>query len=166
MSEIPGLVLAERVVTRSPEIVISVGPIQVFSTGFLVAFHLRFAPSYSDSNEEQIQDLQNLMLSRPAEAARPRVTLSVRYADRPTRVLAGQPTMPPADSPLFDLVDGGGNSRQWRLTYWLWPDTRTDVTFLAAWPERGVPAGEVVLTSSDLAYARAAIQQLDWNATE
>ena len=42
--EIPGLIPAERIVTRSDDIVVTVGPVRVYSTGVLLPFAVRFRP--------------------------------------------------------------------------------------------------------------------------
>jgi hypothetical protein len=157
--------MPERVLTRSDAIVVSVGPVQVYSTGILVTFRTRFGPSLAAVRDQRSEDLHRLIrYNRPA-ADDDLMTMGVRYADGSSRATTALPETSTETAIYLDAVDAGGGSRMWRFTFWVWPPTTDDITFFAAWPARNVPTDEVTLPSADLATARAAVQHLDWPDT-
>jgi hypothetical protein len=141
--EIPGLVPAERIVTSSDDIVVTVGPVRVYSTGLLLAFHVLFRPgSTYDTVQEDL-----LELIRGAHSA---------GADE--FVLRARRSR--TDVPLELLHARSHGDSEWSLTYWLHPAPTTDLTVLAAWPGRYVPEGEATLTGEELRAAGAALRRL------
>src|SRR5262245_42049461 len=74
--EIPGLVPAERIVTRSGDIVVTVGPVRVYSTGLVLAFHVLFRPDGDQDDAELVELLQG---RRPSGADR--LTVRARSAE-------------------------------------------------------------------------------------
>jgi hypothetical protein len=62
--------------------------------------------------------------------------------------------------PHLDFRAGGGNGPIWRFTYWLSPTPLEDITFVGAWPGRGILAGEATIRGKHLRAAHHAIQRL------
>ena len=159
--EIPGWVLAERIVARSNDIVISVGPIHVYSTGALITFAARFRPGLEHSAENLQDELYGLLKQR-AEPGAAGLRLEVRYGDGLVRMNVDSPgeDAEVRRGPRLDLLSGGSRGSVWTLTYWVWPPPATEMTILATWPAVGVSAGQAVVSSSVLRSAADSIQRL------
>jgi hypothetical protein len=160
--EIPGLIPAERLVSRSDDVVVTVGPVRVHSTGVLVSFHVRFRPG-RERGADAFHDELLRMLKGSRSAGADRLVLELRYEDgsflsNVDRSAVAEGSQPDA---YLDLLDGGSHGPVWRFTFWVWPVPAGDVTVSAAWPECGVPQGETVLTGVELRAASDAVEPLD-----
>lgn len=153
--ELPGIVPIEQVVTRSDEVVMSVGQIRVFSTGALVTFEVRLGNNRED-DPDYTEDLYWLLTNRGRSPTPTGPTLGVRTPGG--TVATG--TSSHAVRPNLDFRAGGGNGPIWRFTYWLSPTPLEEITFVGAWPGRGVPAGEATICGEHLSTAHHAIQRL------
>jgi hypothetical protein len=154
--EIPGPVPAERIVTRSDDIVVTVGPVRVYSTGAVLAFHVRFRPGWDhDADALQAELLRQFKLERSPGADR--LVLVLRSADGSLRTNVERAG---ADAYL-DVLHGRGRDSEWSLTCWIWPAPADDVAVSVAWPRWRVPEGETTLTGEELRAAAAGVRQLD-----
>lgn len=151
--EIPGVVGAERVITRSPDVVVTVGGIQVFSTGFSMTFYTRFRPSAPDPDDAELHRL----LRRDRSPDPDRLVMGVRFADG--WIAANVDTAAAETGPWLDRRAAGGSNTIWRVSYWASRVPIGDTVFFAAWPARDVSSGEAVFRADELR-ARKAIQQL------
>ncbi|GAB3415425.1 hypothetical protein [Flindersiella endophytica] len=142
--EIPGLVPAERIVTGSDDIVVTVGPVRVYSTGLLLAFHVLFRPDGEYDADAFQDDLLELL-----EGVRPSGADQLVLRARSNR-----------SEVCLDLLHGRSRDSEWSLTYWLHPAPAGDLKVLAGWPRRQVPEGEATLTGEELRAAGAAVRRL------
>ena len=150
--ELPGIVAVSRVLSRTDEVVMSVGHIRVFSSGAEVTFEVRLGNGHED-DPNYTDDLYWLLTTRGRSPSPGRPTMSVRSADGSENARLRLP-------PSLELRAGGCTGPIWRFIYWMAPAPVEDTTFVGAWPARGVPAGETTIKGKHLRTARAAIQPL------
>jgi hypothetical protein len=152
--ELPGLVPFERVVTRSEQVVISVGQVRVLSTGIQVTFEVRLANGLHE-DPHYTEGLYELLTTRGRSEAHDRPVLGAGTLDTLVDKQPGQPS-----GLRLDMRSGGGRGPIWHFTYWLSPAPAQDLTLHAAWPDHGVPAGEVTIMGQDLRDAYHVVQRL------
>lgn len=162
--QLPGLVAAERVVTRSNDVVISAGPLRVFTTGCLVTFYVRFrvgGRSPSSDMDELYRLIKGQRFLHDGQ-----LTLAVRYTmssshSKLEEIVADRTWTDDLSSHLISIAGGShGGGRVWYLTYWLRPVPVGDVNLLAVWPARGVPRGGALYSKSEVRKAFATIYDL------
>jgi hypothetical protein len=152
--ELPGIVPLEQILTRSDDVVVSVGQIRVFSTGALVTFEIRLGKGCED-DPDYTEDLYWLLTTRGRPPTPGGPTLGVRAPDGAATTATGRPRRP-----NLDMRAGGSNGPIWRFTYWLSPTPLEDTTFVGAWPTRGIPAGAATISGEHLRTAHHGIQPL------
>jgi hypothetical protein len=152
--ELPGLVPFEQVVTRSEQVVISVGQVRVFSTGVQVTFEVRLADG-PHQDPDYTEGLYELLTTRGRSKPHGRPTLEAGSLATLVDKQSGQRSLP-----RLEMRSGGSRGPIWHFSYWLSPVPAEDVTLRAAWPNHGVPTGEVTITGQDLRDACDAIQRL------
>lgn len=153
--ELPGIVPIEQILSRSDDVVISVGQLRVFSTGALVTFEVRLGNGCQD-DPDYTEDLHWLLTTRGRSPSPDRPALGVRSPGG-TAATSATGWSP---QPSLDMRAGGSSGAIWRFTYWLSPTPLQDTTFMAAWPNRGIPAGEATISGERLRTAHDAIQRL------
>lgn len=158
--EIPGLIPLERVITRSDNIAISVGPIQVYTNGALLILNVRFR-SGVDAGSARVQtELMRLLKQEPTPSG-DRLSLRVDFDGHVrTNLESTDGSTPLPASPRLDMLTGGSQGSGWTLRYWVSPAPIDAITVQASWPGFHVPTGEVTIPSELLRASRRSIQQL------
>jgi len=152
--EIPGLLSGEHLVTRSKDIVISAGLIQVFSTGLMPTFFVRFRPGSTPPAVEEFHlsvrsDVRGDRSPGPGDT----LSLGALFSN-------GSPGEPEGDIPTMDLHAGATSPTFWRITYWIFPFPSDGLALSAKWPAHGIDYGRTNLARSDIRAARNAIEHL------
>jgi hypothetical protein len=158
--EIPGLIPLERIVSRSDDIAISVGPIQVYTNGALLTLNVRFRPGMDAGSERVQAELMRLLKQEPTPSA-DRLSLRVDFDGQVrTNLDSTDGSTPSPAGPRLDMLSGGSQGSSWTLRYWVSPAPIDAITVQASWPGFLVPIGEVTVPSALLRASRNSIQQL------
>ncbi|WP_328993879.1 hypothetical protein OG394_05885 [Kribbella sp. NBC_01245] len=158
--EIPGLIALERIVSRSDDIAISVGPIQLYTTGALLTLNVRFHSGVDAGSARVHTELLKLLKQDPTPSA-DRLSLRVDFDDQVrTNLDSTAGSTPSPRGPRLDLLSGGSQGSGWTLRYWVSPAPIAAITVQASWSGFVVPIGEVTIPTELLQAARDSIQQL------
>jgi hypothetical protein len=158
--EIPGLIPLERIVSRSDDIAITVGPIQVYTTGALLTLSVRFHSGMDAGRARVHTELLRLLKQDPTPSA-DRLSMRVDFDGQVRTNLDSTDGFTPLPGrPRLDLLTGGSQGSTWTLRYWVSPAPIDAITVQASWPRFLVPIGEVAIPSELLRASRDSIQQL------
>lgn len=158
--EIPGLIPIERIVSRSNDIAISVGPVQVYTNGALLTLNVRFHPDVDAGSARVQTELMRLLKQDPTPSA-DRLSLRVDFdGQNRTNLDSTDGSMPSPAGPRLDVLSGGSQGSGWTLRYWVSPAPIDAITVQASWPGFLVPIGEVTISRELLRASRDSIQQL------
>lgn len=140
---IPATVPVERVLARTDDVAVTISALQVYPAGleFEVVFFSR--PGIEEDGDDAFDGMLFHHHHRRGSGVSddvPRV--GVRFADgRKVTTLDEHGLRDPAEGgPVLLGRGGGGGGERYAQSYWLWPLPETGpLTFVCAWPGRGIP---------------------------
>lgn len=139
LRELPGLVPGIRLLAQTAEVVLAVGPIEVYSNCLMLTFRGLLRPGSSAADPEEMQHLFRQLV----EGVGPTFSASSAAQKLP-----------------LETSGGGSHNTTWRLTFLAGPVPTADLHLSATWPAHDL-VGSVVVPHADLQAARAAVQRFD-----
>lgn len=164
-NEVPGIVAFQAVLGRTPDLVIALVSIAVYSSGLSFELPIRLR---RDDETGRIGD--ELYGGRRHGTAATALLFGVGYPDgrKATNVGHGRFPRPdsPADQPSLSPNHGGGGGHSYSQSYWLNPlPGPGDLTVVCAWPSRGIAESRTVIPAALTAAGLAAVIELwPWEA--
>jgi hypothetical protein len=156
---IPGAVPGELLLIRTEEVAVAIGGICAYPNGF--EFTARVRMRGKDKNGPGWHDPFDRFGRRGPRASGDVLQLGLLFADGRRGATTAR-NWAPADPEHLVLQpgSGGGSDRRWDGTFWVHPlPPDGPVTFVAAWPEYGVPETQAEVDGAPVraAAARAVI---------
>ncbi|UKA48901.1 hypothetical protein LFT48_15840 [Arthrobacter sp. FW305-123] len=166
--ELPGIARVGGFVHKSPQMVVVLKLVEVYSTGCLL--DLVWSVQRGSESDQQWREVVEESYNHPRSSLDTRTGLEVgvAYADGRSAVAAihGPSAFNDAHvtGPVLTTLGGGGGSNnsefvQFAGRYWLWPLPMEDTTLVVRWQALGIPESTLSLSWEQLAEALAGVRK-------
>lgn len=153
---VPGVAAVERVLARTAEVAVSLGPIWVYPTG--LEFRVIVEALDPETGLDPFGQGWPGRRSGAGDAAPGRLLFEFRFADgrKVTTLREGRAGDADQQAPMLLHRSGSSYQGHWVQQYWLWPSPPPGrLEFVCEWPAAGIPLAMVELDAEEIDRARS-----------